>query len=158
MSNRENNISKKLTITEIVLASIMSVFIILLLLGVISRYIFNKPLIFTEEAARLFFVWAMFLGAVEAFRRNQLIKITSFFNFFPKNIKKIINKIIILIITANLILLFFTGLEVVKSTSFTRLTTLPLPTSSLYLVVPFSSLLMLVIILSRLINRFKKKG
>jgi len=158
MSNRENNISKKLTITEIVLASIMSVVIILLLLGVISRYIFSKPLIFTEEAARLFFVWAMFLGAVEALRRNQLIKITSFFNFFPKNIKKIINKIIILIITANLILLFFTGLEVVKSTSFTRLTTLPLPTSSLYLVVPFSSLLMLVIILSRLINRFKKKG
>lgn len=157
MSNRESNISKKLTISEIVLASMMSVIIILLLLGVISRYIFGKPLSFTEEAARLFFVWVVFLGAVEALRRNQHIRIESFFNIFPKNIKKIINKIIILIITAVLILLVFTGLKVVKSTSFASLTVLPLPASSFYLAVPFSSVLMLVFILSRLIHRFKKR-
>lgn len=156
MSNREDNMSKKMTISEIVLAFMMSVIIVMVLLGIMSRYIFGKPLSFTEEVARLFFVWVVFIGSVEAFRRNKHIKIESFFNIFPKNIKKIINKIIILIITAVLILLVFTGLKVVKSTSFADLTVLPLPASSFYLAVPFSSVLMLVCILSRLIHRFKK--
>lgn len=157
MSNREDNMSKKMTISEIVLAFMMSVIIVMVLLGIMSRYIFGKPLSFTEEVARLFFVWVVFIGSVEAFRRNKHIKIESFINIFPKNIKKIINKIIILIITAVLILLVFTGLKVVKSTSFADLTVLPLPASSFYLAVPFSSVLMLVCILSRLIHRFKKE-
>lgn len=157
MSNREDNMSKKMTISEIVLAFMMSVIIVMVLLGIMSRYIFGKHLSFTEEVARLFFVWVVFIGSVEAFRRNKHIKIESFINIFPKNIKKIINKIIILIITAVLILLVFTGLKVVKSTSFADLTVLPLPASSFYLAVPFSSVLMLVCILSRLIHRFKKE-
>lgn len=157
MSNREDNMSKKMTISEIVLAFMMSVIIVMVLLGIMSRYIFGKPLSFTEEVARLFFVWVVFIGSVEAFRRNKHIKIESFINIFPKNINKIINKIIILIITAVLILLVFTGLKVVKSTSFADLTVLPLPASSFYLAVPFSSVLMLVCILSRLIHRFKKE-
>lgn len=157
MNKREDNMSKKMTISEIILAFMMSAIIVFLLLGIISRYIFNKPLSFTEEAARLFFVWVVFIGSVEAFRRNQHIKIESFFNMFPKNIKKIINKITVLIVIAVLIILVFTGLKVVKSTSFASLTVLPLPASSFYLAVPFSSALMLVFILSRLIHKFKKK-
>lgn len=43
-----------------VLAALMSV---LMLAQVISRYVFDNPFIFTEEAARLVFMWLVFWGA-----------------------------------------------------------------------------------------------
>ncbi len=40
-----------------------------LLAGVVSRYVFHEPLIWSDELAGILFLWLAMLGAVVAFRR-----------------------------------------------------------------------------------------
>src|SRR5712692_9661645 len=58
--------------TEIPAAVLVSVEILVLLAGVVSRYVFNRPLTWTDELASILFLWLAMLGAVIALRRGWL--------------------------------------------------------------------------------------
>ena len=50
---------------------VLTVSIILTLsAGVISRYIFNQPLFWTDEVARILLIWSIFIGAALGFRKG----------------------------------------------------------------------------------------
>ncbi|MEE7461071.1 ABC transporter permease [Methylobacterium fujisawaense] len=48
-----------------------------LLSGVVSRYVFHEPLIWTDELAGILFLWLAMLGAVVAFRRAEHMRMTA---------------------------------------------------------------------------------
>src|SRR5262249_20091798 len=50
--------------TEIPAAALVAVEIVVLLIGVISRYVFNAPLTWSDELASTLFLWLAMLGAV----------------------------------------------------------------------------------------------
>ena len=150
--------SKKLTLSEKILAGLDGLIFLLLLLQVFSRYIFGRSLSFTEEVARLLFIWAVFLGAVESFKRNEHIKIDALFNVLPEKLRQVIKVITFIITGATLILLIISGVNVVKTTSLSSMITVPIPTSSLYLIVPLASVIMLFYMVETVISWLKKKG
>ena len=50
----------------------------ILFAGVVSRYVFNSPIMWTDELATFLFLWLSMLGAVVALRRDGHMRLTTF--------------------------------------------------------------------------------
>ena len=64
-------------LVEIPAAILVLAEIVVLLAGVISRYVFHSPLIWSDELASILFLWLAMLGAVVAFRRGEHMRMTA---------------------------------------------------------------------------------
>lgn len=62
---------------ELTAATAVLVEIGLLLTGVIARYVFHRPLVWSDELASIVFLWLVMLGAVVAFHRNEHMRMTA---------------------------------------------------------------------------------
>jgi tripartite ATP-independent transporter DctM subunit len=64
-------------VTEFPAAVLVGLEILILLAGVISRYVFNSPLTWSDELASILFLWLAMLGAVVALRRGEHMRLTT---------------------------------------------------------------------------------
>jgi tripartite ATP-independent transporter DctM subunit len=64
-------------IVEITAAGLVVAEIAILFGGVISRYVFDRPLVWSDELASTLFLWLAMLGAVVAFRRDEHMRMTA---------------------------------------------------------------------------------
>ena len=71
------------TVIEHAAALIVLAELLILLSGVISRYVFGRPLTWTDDVASLLFVWLSMLGAVVALARNQHLRLTIVEKYLP---------------------------------------------------------------------------
>ena len=69
--------------TEIPAAILVAAEIIVLLAGVVSRYIVQRPLVWTDELASALFLWLAMLGAVIALRRDEHMRLTALLTRAP---------------------------------------------------------------------------
>ena len=53
----------------------------ILFAGVVSRYVFNSPIIWTDELATFLFLWLSMIGAVVAVRHDGHMRLTTFINW-----------------------------------------------------------------------------
>jgi tripartite ATP-independent transporter DctM subunit len=65
-------------ITEFPAAVLVALESLILFAGVISRYVFNAPLTWSDELASILFLWLAMLGAVIALRRDEHMRLTTF--------------------------------------------------------------------------------
>jgi tripartite ATP-independent transporter DctM subunit len=64
-------------LVEIPTALLVVVEIVILFAGVVSRYGFHRPLIWSDELASILFLWLAMFGAVVAFRRAEHMRMTA---------------------------------------------------------------------------------
>ena len=67
----------------------MALFIILFIIvmaGIISRVVFNSPFTWTEEAARLSFIWLIFMGISFGTKYNKHINVTILMDKMPDKV------------------------------------------------------------------------
>ena len=62
---------------ELLAAALVAVEIVVLLAGVIARYVFDRPFTWSDELAAIVFLWLAMLGAVIAFRRDEHMRMTA---------------------------------------------------------------------------------
>lgn len=58
-----------------------------LTLQIVMRYIFNSPLLWSEEFARYIYIWVCFIGVGYGVRKNLHIKMEAFMNIFPHKVQ-----------------------------------------------------------------------
>ena len=135
---------------EELLASIaISIVVISAFYGVISRYILNNPVAWSNEVATIAFTWTVFLGAAAAWKNNKHIHLDLVYNFFPNKIKIISDWL------KNIILIVFIAFALYLSIQFT-ITAYNKPTAILR--IPFSYVdLPVVIFFSSIILRSIQK-
>jgi len=66
---------------------LMGIMKILVSAQIVSRYVFNFPLGWTEEMARFSFVWVSFLGASALMQVREHINVTVFVERFPPRLQ-----------------------------------------------------------------------
>src|SRR5271154_3763795 len=66
------------TFVEFVGAALVLAETCILFAGVVSRYVFNSPLLWTDELATFLFLWLAMVGAVVALRRDGHMRLTTF--------------------------------------------------------------------------------
>jgi tripartite ATP-independent transporter DctM subunit len=64
-------------VVEVAAATLVAAEIIILFGGVVARYVFNSPLVWSDELASILFLWLAMLGAVIAFRRDEHMRMTA---------------------------------------------------------------------------------
>jgi tripartite ATP-independent transporter DctM subunit len=62
---------------EILAAALVAAEIAILFAGVVARYVFDRPLVWSDELASTLFLWLAMLGAVIAFRRDEHMRMTA---------------------------------------------------------------------------------
>jgi tripartite ATP-independent transporter DctM subunit len=68
---------------ELAAAALVVVEILILFSGVIARYVFDHPLVWSDELASIVFLWQAMLGAVIAFRRDEHMRMTALVAALP---------------------------------------------------------------------------
>lgn len=63
--------------TEILVAVLVVAETLILFAGVVARYVFHSPLVWSDELASMLFLWLAMLGAVVAFRRGEHMRMTA---------------------------------------------------------------------------------
>lgn len=67
-------------LVECVAAVLVLVEIAVLFAGVVARYVFHSPLVWSDELASILFLWLSMLGAVVALRRGEHMRMTALVN------------------------------------------------------------------------------
>jgi TRAP-type C4-dicarboxylate transport system permease small subunit len=130
--------------------------IVTLSAGVISRYMFNQPFFWTDEVARIFLVWSIFIGAALGFRKGTStahIGMDYFVSQLPRKAKKIAIRF------GWLMNMFFCVLILIIGTRF-FIQTISFPTAALeiskgfiHVCLVIFGIMMLVFLINQLIDR-----
>jgi len=70
-------------LSEIPAVVILVAEVVVIAAGVVSRYVFQAPLIWTDELASLLFVWLSMLGAVVALQRGEHMRLATVVQWMP---------------------------------------------------------------------------
>jgi tripartite ATP-independent transporter DctM subunit len=65
-------------VTEVPAALLVLADIVVLFGGVVARYLFHAPIVWSDELASILFLWLSMLGAVVALRRGEHMRMTAF--------------------------------------------------------------------------------
>jgi len=65
------------TVVEACAAFLVAAEIVVLFAGVVSRYVFHRPIVWSDELASFLFLWLAMLGSVVAFRKAEHMRMTA---------------------------------------------------------------------------------
>src|ERR1700748_908635 len=65
------------TLTAIPAALLVLAEIAVLFAGIVGRYVFHAPLVWSDELAGILFLWLAMLGSVLAFQRDEHMRMTA---------------------------------------------------------------------------------
>ena len=65
------------TLVEIPAALLVLAEVVVLLMGVTSRYVLHQPLVWSDELASILFLWLAMLGSIIAFQRGEHMRMTA---------------------------------------------------------------------------------
>lgn len=85
---------------------------VVLFIQIVMRYIFNHPLIWSEELARYLFIWMAFIGIGYGVKYDLHIKMEAFLAIFPKKVQKVV------VIITEVVAIIFMGLVLVPGFQF----------------------------------------
>ncbi|MCE0492422.1 TRAP transporter small permease [Vibrio salinus] len=143
----------------IISASFLAIIVLLMIYGVITRYIFNSPCSWVEEASLSLFVWMTFMGASALMRNNELVRIDYISTKLPSYLANILDNLIspILVIFA-LIFMTYWGWKLLMFSQVRFTPALKIPYIYIYAAVPISSVFMIYHQLKQLNTFFKVRN
>lgn len=98
-------------IEEAVGTAFFLVMVVSVSIGVLFRYAFNHPLIWTEEIANFSFLWTIFMGSAAAVKRHQHIVVDTLMLLTPKLFQRIVGILTGSMIAAMLATITVVGLQ-----------------------------------------------
>jgi TRAP-type C4-dicarboxylate transport system permease small subunit len=103
---------------------------------VVSRYVFDDPLIWSEEAARYLFVWVTMVGAALGMREGGHYGLDIVVKRLPRPLRGALGTVAALVVLAFLAVLFVTGVQETQLAAMQYSATLPMRMHWAYLALP----------------------
>ena len=137
---------------EVVSALLLCVIIVLLLVGVASRYVFSYPVVWIDEAASISFLWLAMLGAAIAIDRNEHLKLTLFLGMFPRRIQGFIQALGLALTATFLLVMLQPAVEYVEEEWYVTSAALNIPNSFRVAAIAFGIFAMLTFIVAQAVK------
>lgn len=99
---------------EIISVFFICIMVIIVIINVILRYVFNKGIFWAEEVATISFAWSVFIGASACYKHKMNIGIDLLIKLGPIKMQRVLNVII------DLLLIIINGYIFYLSVIFTR--------------------------------------
>ncbi len=126
--------------------------VFLVFINVSLRYLFNSGLAWSEEVARLCFVWVVFFGIILAAKEKSHLTVDIILDILPPKISLILSYIIRFITIFIMIALMIGGVKLMALTYYQSLPASGLSTAYLYLAGVFGASVILLMTIYSLIK------
>lgn len=140
---------------EYICAGLMLAMVALLFTQVLGRYALSNPPEWTEEMARLVFVYVTFIAAAIAVVRKAHLKIDSITESLPKRVQAAIHVIGIVAAIIFLGFVIFHGTRMLEKVAYQEFSTVPISKAVQFAAVPIGCGLVLIYELGRLWKELK---
>jgi tripartite ATP-independent transporter DctM subunit len=111
-------------VTEGVGAAIVVAETFILFAGVVSRYVFNSPLFWTDELANFLFLWLSMLGTVVALRADGHMRLTTLVGWVRPGLGRWFNSVGALVVIAFVLQILKPAFNYLDEAQYTELTSL----------------------------------
>ena len=128
-----------------------TVLTIVTFLQVLFRYVFQYPAYWTQDVVSISFIWSIFLGSALAVRNGDHI-VVDIIDRVPESIRKVIVFLGAIGVMVFLALLTYYGYQHAINSMNQIIPSLNMPRGYVYLVVPFSGILMIYYMLRNLLR------
>lgn len=139
--------TKLLRPVEFICAVLNVVIVVLLLVGVISRYVFSAPITWIDEIISIAFLWVAMLGSVLAIDRNEHLRLNLFVELLSPALSRFVQTFALLVVASFLLFLLHPAWEYVQSEWMIRTPALDLPNGFRVSAIGIGMLLMLLLTL-----------
>lgn len=126
------------------LALLLGVLTVCVFLQVLVRFVFKYPLPWTEEVARIAFVYSIFVGATVAVREKAHINVDFALVLLPPPVARAVRLLGAALVAVFLCYMTWQGIEFVRATGVQVTPVMQVPFRYLYLIIPSSGALMLL--------------
>ena len=127
-------------------------------LQVVFRYLFNSPIPWSEETARILFVWITMMGTFLAVKSKNHINIETFVNyFFSAETRAVISRVVSFLLIYYFLYLFVVGISMVVQTYENLTPVMLLPFSYIYIAIPISAGLIVLYMIEQLLQQERAK-
>ncbi|KGQ32534.1 C4-dicarboxylate ABC transporter permease [Gallibacterium anatis] len=130
------------------------VIFVVLIAQILARQVFNDPLIWSEELARLLFVYVGMLGISMGIRTQQHVFIDFLTNMMSEKMRKVAVSFTQLLIFISLILFIHFGIKLYNGATF-EIVSLGISEKWLYAALPLLSVLMLIRFLQAQVENYR---
>jgi tripartite ATP-independent transporter DctM subunit len=137
---------------EAISALLLSIIIVLLLVGVASRYVFSYPVIWVDEVASISFLWLAMLGSAIAIDRNEHLRLTLFTGMFPRKIQGFIQTLGLVLTATFLLVMLQPAVEYVMEEWYVTSAALNIPNSFRVAAIAFGIFAMLGFIVAQTVK------
>lgn len=144
---------------EIILLILLVLMTCIMGIQIVSRYVFQNSLTWSEELVRYMFVWSAFLGIPFCIKHGLSIKVDQFRNLFPIPLQKALMYIDKIIIFVLFLVMFIYSCLVVKASYLSGQTSpaMQIPMWIVQLSVCVSSLLSMMRSIQNFVNLIRGK-
>ncbi|MFE1599300.1 TRAP transporter large permease [Methylobacterium sp. ID0610] len=139
-------------------AVLVAVEVVVLLVGVCSRYVFHSPVVWSDELASILFLWLAMLGSVVAYRRAEHMRMTALVAMVRPGLRPYFDALAIAVSLAFLGLTIEPALEFALEEQFITTPALEISNAWRAAALPVGIGLMLVIGLLRLLASRDRKA
>ncbi|MFC2170049.1 TRAP transporter small permease [Acidobacteriota bacterium] len=140
--------------SRFIVAFLMAAICLVVLFGVVNRFIFKLPVSWTEELARFLMVWICMIGAAVALRATEHIGIT-FLLMKLKKTKKLVITFNYVLVCLFLIIVFIWGLKLCASQRLQLSAAMRLSMFWPFLAIPAGSFIMIAHLIFLMSSIFK---
>ncbi|MFM8690825.1 MAG: TRAP transporter small permease [Limnohabitans sp.] len=127
---------------EAVLIGLMASMSVLVIVNVVSRYLFNHSLVWAEELSRYMMIWVGFLGSGLVLRIGAHIAVDVFQDLMPARIARLMRLGVLAVLGVCIVAMGWLGLQYVRFAWGQETPVLNWNFGLIYLAIPFGALLM----------------
>lgn len=140
---------------HVVLSLLTALVVVVTALQVLFRYVFLRPLHWTDEAARYLFVWMTFLGGAVAVERKAHVAVEYFVEKLPRGLRLFAAIVTNVAATGFLLTVFVYGVKLLRVASDQPSAMIGMPMTIPYGAIPVGAFLMLTYFVCSAIRDFR---
>jgi tripartite ATP-independent transporter DctM subunit len=140
-------------LTEVPAAILVVLEVVVLFAGVVARYVFNRPLVWSDELATLLFLWLAMLGSVVALRRGEHMRLTAIVNRVPVAWRGALDTFTSIIVAVFVLEIILPAQRYFMDQASVTMPALDIPDSWRTAAIAVGAVLMMVVAIFRLIQR-----
>src|SRR5215208_5975725 len=147
-TNRINSVLVPLV--EIPAALLVVAEILVLLAGILARYVFHKPIVWSDELAGILFLWLAMLGSVIAFQRGEHMRMTAIVGMLGPRARAFLDVVAVAAALAFLVLIVHPAYEFAADEVYVTTPALEIANSWRAAAIPVGIVLMMAVAVLRL--------
>jgi tripartite ATP-independent transporter DctM subunit len=138
---------------ELVCATLVAIETLILLAGVVARYVLHAPLVWSDELASTLFLWLGMLGAALAIRQGEHLRMNTLVNRLPATLRELAEPFALAVMLAFVVVLVPAAVEHVQVEAIVITPTLEISSSWRAAAMPAGLVLMALFLAVRMLRR-----